>query len=94
MEILRSRLGNLAGEQFGSYTIDYADDFSYTDPIDASVSTNQGIRIGFSNGARIIFRLSGTGTVGATLRLYIEAYEADPESTILKQPRYFSHWLS
>ncbi|MES9856431.1 MAG: alpha-D-glucose phosphate-specific phosphoglucomutase [Sedimenticola sp.] len=79
MERLRSRLGNLAGEQFGSYTVDYADDFSYTDPIDASVSTNQGIRIGFSNGARIIFRLSGTGTVGATLRLYIEAYEADPE---------------
>ncbi|MES9901900.1 MAG: alpha-D-glucose phosphate-specific phosphoglucomutase, partial [Sedimenticola sp.] len=59
-------------------SVDYADNFSYTDPIDGSVSANQGIRIGFTNGARIIFRLSGTGTVGATLRVYIEAYEADP----------------
>ena len=51
---------------------------SYTDPVDGSISANQGIRIGFTNGARIIFRLSGTGTVGATLRVYIESFEADP----------------
>ncbi|MEJ1377740.1 MAG: alpha-D-glucose phosphate-specific phosphoglucomutase, partial [Candidatus Sedimenticola sp. (ex Thyasira tokunagai)] len=79
MEKLRSRLDSLKGEHFGVYKVDYADDFSYTDPIDGSVSANQGIRIGFTNGARIIFRLSGTGTVGATLRVYIEAYEADQE---------------
>ena len=55
----------------------YADDFAYTDPVDGSVSRNQGIRIGFEDGSRIVYRLSGTGTVGATLRVYIEAYEAD-----------------
>ncbi|MEJ1410940.1 MAG: alpha-D-glucose phosphate-specific phosphoglucomutase, partial [Candidatus Sedimenticola sp. (ex Thyasira tokunagai)] len=79
MEHLESRLEGLTGESFGDYTISYADNFSYIDPIDESISSNQGIRIGFTNGARIIFRLSGTGTVGATLRVYIEAYEADQE---------------
>ncbi len=78
MKNMESRLVSLTGESFGDYSVDYADNFSYTDPIDGSVSANQGIRIGFTNGARIIFRLSGTGTVGATLRVYIEAYEADP----------------
>ncbi|MEJ1355930.1 MAG: alpha-D-glucose phosphate-specific phosphoglucomutase [Candidatus Sedimenticola sp. (ex Thyasira tokunagai)] len=79
MEHLESRLEGLTGESLGDYTISYADNFSYIDPIDESISSNQGIRIGFTNGARIIFRLSGTGTVGATLRVYIEAYEADQE---------------
>jgi phosphoglucomutase len=54
------------------------DDFSYTDPIDGSVSTGQGLRIVFADGSRIVFRLSGTGTEGATLRVYLEAFEADP----------------
>ena len=55
-----------------------ADDFSYTDPVDGSVSKNQGLRIVFADGSRIVFRLSGTGTSGATLRVYIERYEGDP----------------
>ena len=55
-----------------------ADDFSYTDPVDGSVSKNQGLRIVFEDGSRIVFRLSGTGTSGSTLRVYIERYEADP----------------
>jgi phosphoglucomutase len=54
--------------------VSYADDFSYTDPVDGSVSSRQGIRIGFTDGSRIVLRLSGTGTVGATLRVYIERY--------------------
>ena len=55
----------------------FCDDFSYTDPVDGSVSQGQGVRIGFSDGSRIVFRLSGTGTQGATLRIYLEAYEPD-----------------
>ena len=55
-----------------------ADDFSYTDPVDGSVSKNQGLRIIFDDGSRIVYRLSGTGTTGSTLRVYIERYEADP----------------
>ncbi|MEO0540295.1 MAG: alpha-D-glucose phosphate-specific phosphoglucomutase [Cyanobacteria bacterium P01_A01_bin.105] len=78
MENLRSQLTTLPGQQLGSYTVDYADDFSYTDPVDSSVSQKQGIRIGFTDGSRIVFRLSGTGTQGATLRVYVESYEADP----------------
>ncbi|MGB7088111.1 MAG: alpha-D-glucose phosphate-specific phosphoglucomutase [Phormidesmis sp.] len=77
MKGLRSQLSNLPGKQLGNYTVDYADDFSYTDPIDGSVSEKQGIRIGFTDGSRMVFRLSGTGTQGATLRLYLESYEPD-----------------
>jgi phosphoglucomutase len=66
------------GKQFGSHQVAYADDFSYTDPIDGSISQKQGIRIGFTDGSRIVYRLSGTGTQGATLRIYLESYEADP----------------
>ena len=61
----------------GSLTVSYSDDFCYTDPVDNSISDQQGIRIGFNNGSRIIFRLSGTGTSGATLRIYYEAYETE-----------------
>lgn len=74
---LRQQLPSLAGKSWGDYTVKYADEFSYTDPVDDSVSANQGIRIGFGNGSRIVFRLSGTGTVGATLRIYLERYERD-----------------
>ena len=77
MERLRSQLGQLPGKQYGSYEVAYSDDFSYTDPVDGSISSKQGIRIGFTDGSRIIFRLSGTGTKGATLRLYLESYEPD-----------------
>ena len=54
-----------------------ADDFAYHDPVDGSVSRNQGIRVLFEGGSRVVFRLSGTGTSGATLRVYIERYEPD-----------------
>lgn len=76
---LESSLSALAGKQFGDRTVKLADNFAYTDPVDASVSTNQGIRILFEDGARIIYRRSGTGTSGATLRLYVEHFEANAE---------------
>jgi phosphoglucomutase len=74
---LRNLLPALPGQTFGDYTVKYADEFCYEDPVDGSISKNQGIRIGFENGSRIVFRLSGTGTVGATLRIYLEKYEPD-----------------
>jgi phosphoglucomutase len=77
MEGVRSQLPTLPGQKLGDYTVDYADDFSYTDPIDGSISQAQGLRIGFTDGSRMVFRLSGTGTQGATLRLYLESYEPD-----------------
>ena len=77
VEHLRRQLIILAGKTFGEYKVQYADEFSYHDSVDGSVSKNQGIRIGFTNGSRIVFRLSGTGTVGATLRIYLERFEAD-----------------
>ena len=77
MDNLRSGLSQMKGKQFGKYEVAYADDFSYTDPVDSSVSSKQGIRIGFTDGSRIVFRLSGTGTQGATLRVYLESYEPD-----------------
>ncbi len=77
VEHLLNNLINLSDKQFDNYTIKTADEFSYTDPIDGSISEHQGIRLLFKNGARIIFRLSGTGTSGATLRVYIEDYCTD-----------------
>ena len=77
MAHLRESLPTRVGQRHGDATIASADDFAYTDPIDGSVSTAQGIRIGFSDGSRIVFRLSGTGTEGATLRVYLERFEAD-----------------
>jgi phosphoglucomutase len=79
MASLIDKLDSLVGREIEGYQVDYADNFSYTDPVDGSTSSNQGIRIGFTDGSRIVFRLSGTGTQGATLRVYLEAYEADPE---------------
>ncbi|CAD5940092.1 alpha-D-glucose phosphate-specific phosphoglucomutase [Planktothrix agardhii] len=75
---LQAILPNLKGKQYGSYQVEYSDNFSYTDPVDNSISNNQGIRIGFTDGSRIVLRLSGTGTKGATLRVYLESYEPDP----------------
>ena len=77
MDRLRGMLPDLPGKKMGNYEVEYADDFSYTDPVDGSISQKQGIRIGFTDGSRIIFRLSGTGTKGATLRIYLESYESD-----------------
>src|SRR5690606_12546363 len=77
MDALRGRLSSLPGQSFGDLKVEAADDFSYTDPIDGSVSTRQGIRILFEGGSRVVFRLSGTGTSGATLRVYVERYEPD-----------------
>jgi phosphoglucomutase len=79
VEHLRSQLPTLSGQIFGEYEVKFADEFSYTDPVDGSVSSNQGVRIGFTNGSRMVFRLSGTGTVGATLRIYLERFEPDAE---------------
>ncbi len=78
MQALAARLEGLAGSRPGGRLVVQADDFSYTDPVDGSVSKNQGLRIIFEDGARIVYRLSGTGTTGSTLRVYIERYEADP----------------
>ena len=77
MAHLKAQFTSLPNQVFGKYTVQTADDFSYTDPIDGSVSTGQGIRILFACGSRIVFRLSGTGTEGATIRIYLEAFDAD-----------------
>lgn len=77
MDHLRSQLDSLSGKRFVTYVIDKADEFSYTDPVDGSISQRQGIRIFFTDGSRIVFRLSGTGTVGATVRVYFDRYEKD-----------------
>lgn len=76
---LRSKLAGLAGQMVEGMTIAAADDFAYTDPVDGSVSLKQGVRILFADGARIVLRLSGTGTEGATLRVYLERYVAGPD---------------
>ncbi len=75
---LRGKLATLKGQRFEGMTIAEADDFAYHDPVDGSDSKNQGIRLLFSDGARIVYRLSGTGTAGATLRVYIETLEPGP----------------
>ncbi len=77
MATLRAKLATLPGTKIGDLVITEADDFSYLDPVDQSVSNNQGVRILFEGGSRVVFRLSGTGTSGATLRVYIERYEPD-----------------
>ena len=75
---LRARLADLPGKVFSGLTVETADEFAYDDPVDGSRSENQGIRVAFEGGARIVYRLSGTGTVGATLRVYLEDVESDP----------------
>lgn len=78
IELLRklSEDVSFVGKMFGHYTVKLCDDFAYTDPIDHSVSKNQGVRIVFEDGSRIVFRLSGTGSSGATVRLYVEKYDS------------------
>ncbi|MBV1706133.1 MAG: alpha-D-glucose phosphate-specific phosphoglucomutase [Hyphomicrobiales bacterium] len=75
---LRERLGALKGYRHGALVVSSADDFAYHDPVDGSSSAHQGVRIMFEGGARVVYRLSGTGTAGATLRVYLEHYEAGP----------------
>jgi phosphoglucomutase len=74
MDALREQLPSLAGTRYGALTIKTADDFAYHDPVDGSDTKAQGVRILFEDGSRIVYRLSGTGTVGATLRVYLERY--------------------
>jgi phosphoglucomutase len=77
IEALRAKIPTLAGKEFAGESISTVDDFSYTDPVDGSTATKQGIRLLLSDGSRVVFRLSGTGTSGATLRLYVERYRKD-----------------
>jgi phosphoglucomutase len=79
MAQLRAQLAALPGTRLGGRAVHTADDFAYTDPVDGSVSTRQGIRVRFDDGARIVYRLSGTGTEGATIRVYIETREVAAE---------------
>ena len=74
---LRHQFDTWIGQGFGNYQVKACDDFAYSDPVDGSVSVSQGIRILFTDGSRIVFRLSGTGTRGATIRIYLEAYDPD-----------------
>ncbi|MDT7848035.1 alpha-D-glucose phosphate-specific phosphoglucomutase [Methylophilus sp. VKM B-3414] len=78
MAHIKAQFASLPGQVFGSYTVNTVDDFSYTDPVDGSVSTGQGLRILFACGSRVVIRLSGTGTEGATIRVYLEAFTQDP----------------
>jgi phosphoglucomutase len=79
MDGLRQRLPTLAGSRIGSFAVTLADEFSYRDPVDGTIAERQGLRIVFGERARIVYRLSGTGTVGATLRIYLELFEEDPD---------------
>lgn len=79
MDALRTALPNLPGRTVAGLTVEAADDFAYHDPVDGSVSEKQGVRVLFAGGSRVVFRLSGTGTSGATLRVYIERYEPDAD---------------
>jgi phosphoglucomutase len=78
MELLRQKLPALPGQRLNDNPVRMADEFEYRDPVDGSISARQGFRIGFEGGSRIAFRLSGTGTHGATLRVYLEQFEPDP----------------
>lgn len=80
MTTLRGGLADLAGQEFAGLTVTAADEFSYLDPVDGSTSANQGVRVFFDGGARAVYRLSGTGTEGATLRMYLERLETDADA--------------
>lgn len=82
---LRAALPSLPGRAFGALKVRAADDFAYADPVDGSTTSGQGIRILFEGGSRIVLRLSGTGTVGATLRLYMERFEP-PSGELMRDP--------
>ncbi|MEO0694216.1 MAG: alpha-D-glucose phosphate-specific phosphoglucomutase, partial [Pseudomonadota bacterium] len=80
MDGVRAKLADLPGQSVQGLTVGEADEFAYDDPVDGSRSEGQGLRVSFDGGARVVFRLSGTGTVGATLRVYLEDVESDPSA--------------
>lgn len=77
-ELIKKTLKTALGNK--EYTVKLMDDFHYKDPVDGSYTEKQGIRIIFTDGSRIVFRLSGTGSRGATVRLYVDSYENDPNT--------------
>ncbi|MEL7026997.1 MAG: alpha-D-glucose phosphate-specific phosphoglucomutase [Pseudomonadota bacterium] len=81
MDGLRGKLDALPGQSVQGLKVTAADEFAYNDPVDGSLAAGQGLRVSFDGGSRVVFRLSGTGTVGATLRVYLEAFEGDPART-------------
>lgn len=93
MERLRERAPGLEGRRAGELSVQAADDFAYTDPVAGGVSANQGVRIFFDDGSRVVFRLSGTGTANATLRLYCDKYETDPSLLELDTQRTLAQSL-
>merc|ERR1719265_733957 len=86
MKMMADKAGSLVGKEFGGMKMKINDMFEYVDPVDGSVSKNQGIRFIFEDASRIIFRLSGTGVAGATVRLYLEKFE--PASGNLDQHQF------
>jgi phosphoglucomutase len=84
---LKASLGSLPGQSFGPLTVAEADSFSYLDPVDGSTSANQGLRVLFEGGSRIVFRLSGTGTEGATLRSISNAMSRSAAISIARRPK-------
>lgn len=93
MTALAARLEDARGQMLAGRHVLTADDFSYTDPVDGSVSSNQGLRLVFDDGSRIVWRLSGTGTTGATLRVYIERHTDDPTALALDPQAALSTWI-
>ncbi|MBS1300764.1 alpha-D-glucose phosphate-specific phosphoglucomutase [Loktanella sp. SALINAS62] len=89
---LRGKLGDLPGQTVQGHRIAMADDYTYHDPVDGSVSKHQGVRVMFDGGARFVIRLSGTGTTGATIRLYLEALETDP-AAFDQDPQVALDWV-
>ena len=92
MQALAGQLATLPGQTLGDYTVTLADEFSYQDPVDGSLAVNQGLRVVFGDAARLILRLSGTGTKGATLRLYLERYETAFYRPLVSDWRNFETW--
>ena len=91
MKHLRARIPQLHGESLDGRRVLQTDDFAYTDPVDGSRSEKQGVRVVFEDSSRIVFRLSGTGTEGATLRVYLEAYEPDPAKQLRDTQEALEH---
>jgi len=91
MAALRVKLPDLAGQTASGLKVSQADEFAYDDPVDGSRSEGQGIRISFENGARAVFRLSGTGTEGATIRIYLEQLETDASKLGMLPEEALSH---
>ena len=94
MQALEQSLPSIRRSIYGTLKVVLADNFSYSDPVDGSVSSNQGIRVKFENGSRIVIRLSGTGTRGATLRVYLERYERDPANHNMTNEQAFKELVA